>query len=153
MRRFWYEEVLIWGGSGMRRIWYEEVLVWGKFGLRHSNSAKSEVFISNWKNSKNDFVLNWLWNEKKEGSEMRISTRLEIGLIFSLLRSAFQHNARVIQICTATIIICPEQKKKFKHEAKERHTMGWRNFWRRILSFFLFIIVIKLFRFIAIYGG
>ena len=64
---------------------------------------------------------------------MRISTRLEIGLIFSLLRSAFQHNARVIQICSATIIICPEQKKKFKHEAKERHTMGGSNFWRSIV--------------------
>ena len=49
---------------------------------------------------------------------MRISTRLEIGLIFSLLRSAFQHNARVIQICTATIIICPEQKKSLNMRLK-----------------------------------
>ena len=49
---------------------------------------------------------------------MRISTRLEIGLIFSLLRSAFQDNARLIQICTATIIICPEQKKSLNMRLK-----------------------------------
>ena len=34
MRRFCYENNLVWEGSGMRRFWYEEVLVWEEFGMR-----------------------------------------------------------------------------------------------------------------------
>ena len=53
MRRILHEEVFLRDEFDMRRFWYEENL-----DLGVQTQQKSEIFISNLKNSKNDLLLN-----------------------------------------------------------------------------------------------